>query len=119
MATDCEKLSESAQRIFERLRPYFPPDSWKKPQYTEEGKVCENGWYDLRLSADRTRLISAKLSAIATFVEIQASMHRDGHGSLEKFTESHFPRSIQYLAEQLLILRDLDFQIETGDLVGM
>ena len=70
-------------------------------------------------NADRKRLEAWEKSMIGYLVEIQASMYRDKHsGSLDGFTNVTFPRTIQRHAEILLIVTDLDFQIETGDIVG-
>jgi len=68
--------------------------------------------------ADRERLEGRQKSLIGYLVEIQAIRYRDEHeGSLDGFTNVPFPRTIQHQAEILLILNDLDFQIETMDIV--
>jgi hypothetical protein len=120
MAIDCEQLSPNAQKIFEKLKPYYPPDPWDKPQWFPEGIVHEIGSprYDLRKSADRQKLIDWVLHMLGVIVETDASIYaKKRHGSLKGFTRTHFSRMLQHEAEFLLILRDLDFQIETMDLV--
>ena len=117
MPTDCERLSENAQGIFKLLEAHFPPDPWKKPQWTVEGKVFDNGWFDLRKGEDRKRLTEKKKNFLGYLVEIEASRHRKDNGRLDGFTNQCFTEIMRKHAEILLILNDLDFQIETGDIV--
>ena len=122
MARDCVELSAKAQEIFARMQPYFPPDPWNTPRWMAEGMVHDNGWYDLRLAADRTRLEEKRRSFIGSMVVTAASSYREKTkvtGSLAGFSDERFSFMIQHEAELLLLLQDLDFQIETGDLVGM
>lgn len=117
MATDCKTLTANARKIFERLTAHFPPDPWKNPQWTEEGKVYDNGWHDLRTSADRTKLTEKALHTLGGMVELSASIHRKKHRSLQGFGRAHFPKMMFRTLEILHLLRELDFQIETLDLV--
>ena len=128
LMVDCEKLNPNAQKIFENLKPYFPPNPWKKPCWEPEGRVCPSGntiWYDLRKSADRNKLIDQERETIGHQTQIAASIHQQNNkcvpngelGWLKDFTFQHFPRSMQHGVELLLLLLDLDFQIETGDIV--
>ncbi|MEK7654377.1 MAG: hypothetical protein AAB345_03850 [Patescibacteria group bacterium] len=117
MATDCEKLSPAAKKIFDKLKPFYPPDPWRKPRWEKDGVVIDNGTYDLRRHADRKRLEDNRQSFLGYMLALAASIHRDGAGSMQGFTEKHFSEHMQQVAEQLLLLRDLDFQIETVDLV--
>lgn len=119
MTRDVDVLSPKAQVIFAKLELYFPPDPWKNPRWLPEGIVKDNWVYDLRKNADRKRLETWENSMIGYSVKTQASMYRDKHqGSLDGFTDTTFPRSIRRHVEVLLIVSDLDFQIETGDIVG-
>ena len=113
---DCEQLSSNAQKIFEKLKPFFPPDPWKRPQLVSEGRVYDNGWFDLRRSADRKKLEEQKKSLLGYLVHMEALMYREKNRSLEGFTKEHFPEIIKTHVEILLLLSDLDFQIETADL---
>ncbi len=116
--TDCETLSDGASQIFRKLEPHFPPDPWNKPQWEAEGIVSNNGKFDLRKSFDRDRLERQVRSTIASFVEVKAGVYTKEHGgSLGGFEIDHFGPMIRQKMELLLILRDLDFQIETGDLL--
>ncbi len=117
MATDCEKLSANAQSIFERLKPHFPPDPWNKPQWHEDGRVYDNGWYDLRLSVDRDRLMEMRRRLLGSLVEIQAGVIIKRVGSLARFTYEHFTSHMQEVVELIRDLNELDFQIETLDLI--
>lgn len=117
MAINCEVLSPNAQAIFKKLEPYFPLGPWKDAYWLEEGKVRDNGWFDLRLAADRNRLMEQKKSFLGYLVEGAASSFRNKTGSMEGFANEPFSPLTQAHAEILLLLNDLDFQIETLDLV--
>ena len=121
MARDCEEFSKEAGVIFKRLEPFFPPDPWKNPQWMEEGIVIDNGKFDLRLSADRQKLIQKIESTLGYFVQNAASAYRARRSprSLEGFETEHFGEMIKNKAELLLIIEDLDFQIETYDAVSI
>ena len=56
MARDCEVLSANAKAIFEKFKPFFPPDPWGNPRLWEDGRIKDNWDYDLKKSADRERL---------------------------------------------------------------
>ena len=81
--------------------------------------MYDNVWHDLRKYETRRRLIGEQISILGAWVELCAEMHRKDRkdGTLRGFTQQHFTRSMQHRAELLLLLRDLDFQIETLDLV--
>ena len=119
MATDCEVLSEGAKIIFEKIKPYFPPDPWNSPNWLEEGVVRDNGFFDLRKSQDRTRLIEKTTSALGSFVETVAGVYHTKNGSLEGFEIDHFGMMIRNKVGLLFVLKDLDFQIETMDFVDL
>ena len=114
---DCEALTPSAQKIFETLKPHFPPNPWGRPQWQKEGIVIDNWTYDLRKAADRTRLIDWTIRLIGPAVELEARMLEKEKGSIDTLTEHKFNDHIRHLAKLLLILRELDFQIETQDIV--
>ncbi len=117
MATDCGQLSRNARKIFRKFKAYYPPDPWKNPQWIEEGKVYDNGWHDLRTSIHRDKLIERRLLSLGNWVRLVASMYRKKQGTLKGFTSEHFTKGMQRDAEVLLLLEDLDFQIETLDIV--
>lgn len=114
---DHEGLSVDARAIFEKIKPHFPLDPWGKPRWTEEGKVFDNGWFDLRKKADRRRLEEQRKSFLGYLVQVRARAYRDrNHQSIEGFAGEPFSQVIEDYAELLLFLEDLDFQIETMDL---
>jgi len=117
MNTDCGALSSSAKKIFARIKPFFPPDPWKNQMWADDGRVNTNGWYDLRKSADRKRLMEEKKNFLGYLVESEANMFLEVIGSLERFTSCQFTEMMKREAQLLLLLRDLDFQIETMDVV--
>ncbi len=117
MRTNCERLSDNARKIFDKIKPFYPPNPWKKPQWNEDGLVFDNGWLDLRKSSDRDCLQNQKESSIGFSVKIAALVYRDKHKSLEGFSQEHYSKSIENSVALLLLLEDLDFQIETMDLV--
>ena len=117
MATDCDELSPNARKIFEKLKVFYPPDSWKNPQFTEDGKVLDNRWYDLRKSKDREALEESTRKFLGYVVEINALGHYQKNGSLTGFTEQKYSPVMTKSLEILMLLNDLHFQIETLDLI--
>ena len=117
MGTNRAKLSPNALRIFKKTKKYYPPDPWGNPRWIVDGRVYINGWLDLCKSEDRKSLMEAKKSLLGHVVELEASSYRNKNGSLKGFNRQCFPRIIQDVAELLLLLNDLDFQIETMDIV--
>lgn len=117
MGRDCESLSLKAREIFEKMAKFFPPDPWGRPRFENEGRVYDNGWYDLRKSKDRRRLIEKTRSSIGYVVETKAALFIKKNGSLSGFYKQCFSMTVKLKAEFLLLLGDLDFQIETGDIV--
>ncbi|MDO8495265.1 MAG: hypothetical protein Q7S32_01905 [bacterium] len=117
MATDCEKLSPKALEIFEKIQKFYPPTPWSNPRCTPGGMVCDNRWFDLCKSEDRKSLMEGKKSSLGHMVEIQASVYIKKEGSLKRFSRRSFGLMIQNTVELLLLLNDLDFQIETMDIV--
>ncbi len=118
MATDCDNLSENAQKIFDKLQEFFPPDPWKKPQWEKCGRVRDSStWYDLRKSADRQNRIKWEQHMIGYIIGLAADSYRKKHnGSLQGFGKQGVSKMVEKFAELLLIYEDLDYQIETGDL---
>ncbi len=116
MARDVETLSPKAAAIFAKLKLFYPVGAFNMIQWEEVGRVHNNGWYDLRLHAERERLEKNRLSMIGYLVRAEASMFVKTHGSLDDFTRHHFTTHMKELAEQLLILDELSFQIETLDI---
>jgi hypothetical protein len=117
MNTDCKRLSKNAREIFVKLGRFYPADPWNKPRWLKVGRIHDNGWYDLRKSTDRNRLIEKTERALGYSVKIAASIHKKKYGSMRGFTTACFSKMMQHQAELLLILEDLDFQIETQDLI--
>ena len=119
------ELSYSARKIFENLKPYFPSDPWNNPCWKPEGLVNSNGWHDLRKREDRERLIDQEKQSLGYQVFIEATLYRKNHGCVPRgelgwmtdFEHHHIARSMQHGAELLLLLLDLDFQIQTLDLL--
>ena len=114
---DCEKFSPKAQEIFNKLKEHYPPDPWEQPNWKEEGLVYANGWLDLRKAADRKKLMEKQKSFIGYLAELAADAYRRKHGSLDGFNCVAYGQGARKTAEQLLLLNDLDFQVETMDLV--
>ena len=110
---DCEKLSPNALKIFEKIKTYYPPDPWKNLQWKEEGLVYDNGWHDLRKGDDRGKLIGRWEHTIGSTIVMFASQNKN-----KKLTRSvfHFKMSKRWI-EIAVLLKELDFQIETLDLV--
>lgn len=117
MPTDCTELSPAAQAIFAKLEPFFPPDPWKRPCWFADGQVIDNGKHDLRKAADRKQLKERYEGFIGYSITLDAGNYRAEHGSLEGFTEQRHSQIVSSYAERILLLKDLDFQIETQDFV--
>lgn len=126
--TDTKKLSKNALKIFKKLKPYYPPDPWKNPSWKEDGTVryaSSGAWLDLKKASDRKALEDSLKSSIGYGVYIDALIYKDKHkqvpngraGWLKNFTSERFTKVIQHTVEQLIILNDLDFQIETQDII--
>ncbi|MDP2629695.1 MAG: hypothetical protein Q8P45_03295 [Candidatus Harrisonbacteria bacterium] len=115
MARDCEQLSPAAQAIFAKLKPFFPPDPWKRPRWQEEGIIIDNGTFDLRKYEDRKRLEEVHGRHIAFQIITEASQHQD---NLDDYAIGGSPMSklLRKHIKIVLILQDLDFQIETTDI---
>lgn len=112
---DCKKLSPNALEIFEKIKAYYPLDPWNKLQWYQEGKVYDNGWHDLRKAEDRDKLIK-KYEHIIGHVIVLSARNKMERG--EVFTKSVFNfRASKRWIEIAGLLYDLDFQIETLDLV--
>ena len=110
------QFSPAAFEIFKKLEPFYPPNPWGRPQWLEGGRVYANGWLDLRDGADREKLMENTRQVIATFVEVAADIHLKEGKSLESFDNERYSKAVVHELERLFILKDLDFQIETGDL---
>lgn len=117
MARNCDRLSVNARKIFDKIKPYFPDDSYGARQWTVNGQICDNGtWYDLCQSDARKFLIQKQESFLGHLVGLNASMYRRKNGgSLEGFSKRNFTLTMQHHAELLLLYEDIDFQIETLD----
>ena len=112
---DCKELSPNALNIFKQIKKYYPPDPWNEPRWTEEGKVFDNGWYDLRTGGDRGKLIGHYEYQIGATVVIFAEGVKKRN---EELTESVLNLSLsKKWIELTILLKELDFQIETLDLV--
>lgn len=120
MNTNCKELSKKAREIFEKIKDHFPPDPWKNPQWREEGIVISNGTFDLRRSADRKALMDREQSQIGYIVvTIDAASARDktdGTVTVELSRRTYNPMIMRHV-NLYLLLNDLDFQIETTDVI--
>ena len=111
------QLSPAAFEIFKKLEPFYPPDPWGKTQWKEGGFVYHNGWLDLRKKPGRDQLERQVRETIAMFVEMSAGLYLKEKGTLKGFDREPYPTAVMHQVELLFILRDLDFQVETGDFV--
>lgn len=112
---DCEKLSPNALKIFEKIKVCYPPDPWKAPQWTEYGTVYDNGWHDLRKSEDRNKLMERYTSAIGRIILMTARISRDQSKEL-RGCDINLKMCERWI-DLVILLEELDFQIETMDLV--
>ena len=112
---DCVELSPNARKIFEKITTYYSPDPWGHPQWTEEGKVFDNGWHDLRLAKDRDKLIKWHEYLIWHHLVEAARTINDKKLKLTR-TVFNFKMSKRWI-ELTVLLYELCFQIETLDLV--
>lgn len=112
---EVKDLTPNSLEIFEKIKEHYPPDPWKNPQWTAEGKVYDNGWRDLRVKKDRAFLINWYEHLLgSTIVTFTQGKVRKG----KKLTKSDFNiKMFRKWIELVVWLRDLDFQIETMDLV--
>lgn len=108
---DCETLSPNARKIFDKIKEHY-----LNPQWTEDGTVFDNGWQDLRKGEVRGRLIERCEHQIGAVIVMLAKGTKEKG---EKITESVFDfRLSRRWIELAVLLYELDFQIETVDLVG-
>ena len=112
---DCEKFSPNAREIFNEITKYYPPNPWNQPQWTEDGKVFDNGWHDLRKEFDRTWLITWYERLIGSTIVTLAGDRKNKGGKLTRDVFS-IKLSKRWI-ELAVLLKELDFQIETLDLV--
>ena len=112
---DCVELTPNARKIFGEITAYYQPDPWKNPRCTDNGRVSDNGWHDLRNKADRDKLIRFYEHLIGSTVVSSARNARDKHLEL---TDSvlNLQMSKRWI-ELAILLHELDFQIETLDQV--
>ncbi len=112
------ELSAKSQAIFLKMKPWFPNDSWGNAKWHAEGIVNNGRRYDLRKSADRNALIEWELLMIGSAIENSASVYATKHkGEYVGYELEQVGSMVAKRAELVRHLRDLDFQIETGDLV--
>lgn len=112
---DCQELSPNARKIFERIKEYYPLDPWGKQQWSEEGTVTDNGVFDLKKAEDRSKLISRYESLIGSTIVMFAKSESDTGNKITRKV-FHFKMSKKWI-ELAVLLHELDFQIETMDLV--
>src|SRR3989344_2441299 len=108
---EVKELTPNSLKIFEKIKEHYPPDPWQNPQWTPEGKVYDNGWRDLRVKKDRDFLIHWYEHLIgSTIVTFTADIVRQSN----KLNKSGFNLKMYgKWIELTVLLRDLDFQIET------
>lgn len=112
---DCQELTPNARRIFGQITAYYPPDPWKNPRWTDNGRVNNNGWHDLRNKNDREKLVKWYEHLIGSTVVSSARNAKDKHQEL-----THSVLNLQMSRrwiELAILLHELDFQIETLDQV--
>ena len=117
---DCEKLSVNALKIFEQIKAHYPPNPWGSPCWQEEGLVQDYSnttWYDLRKSEDRNKLAEQYTSAVGRSVLLTASIFRREKKELRP-CDINLKMCERWL-ELVCLIEELDFQIETMDLVDM
>ncbi len=112
---NCDQLSPNALKIFEQIKVYYPLDPWKKQRLYAEGKIYDNGWYDLRKAEDRDKLIK-KYEHIIGHVIVLSARNKMERGEVLTKSVFNFRASKRWI-EIAGLLYDLDFQIETLDLV--
>lgn len=118
MSPQPQPLSPKAQAIFDKLQPFFPPDSFGNVCWEREGVVIQNAKrLDLRDKDVRRSLENHYQQIVGSTVSLQAKAFRKKKGSLAEFAFERYPTMIIDWLEILLILDELDFQIETLDLV--
>lgn len=112
---DCEKLTPNAQKIFEQIKEHYTPDSWNIQQWTEDGHIYDNGWKDLKKQEVRYKLMNFYENVIGSSVitSAEAEQRRAGKYGKKVF---NFKMSKRWI-DIVILLRALDFQIETMDLV--
>lgn len=113
---DCEKLSPNALKIFEKIKACYPPDSWDNPQWTEDGKVFDNGWHDLRKSEIRNKLIHRHEHFVGHHIFSAFKLAKEKQQELTGCWALNIQTFKRWL-EIIDLLYELDFQIETYDLV--
>ena len=120
MDAETPPLSEKSRIIFKKLEPLFQPGPFPgQINWQEEGVVVDQTvFYDLRKREDRERLERSYSQLIGhTVFTLKAKPYAEKNGSLEGFEhEHHSPMIVRWL-QILLIVDELDFQIETMDLV--
>lgn len=112
---DCDQLSPNARKIFENIKAYYPPDPWGDPRWEEAGRVYGNGWKDLRKKEDRDTLVNWYKFLIGSIIITSAIENKIRRKKLDR-SVFHFKMSKNWI-ELAVLLEELDFQIETLDLV--
>ncbi|OHA35040.1 MAG: hypothetical protein A2928_04035 [Candidatus Taylorbacteria bacterium RIFCSPLOWO2_01_FULL_45_15b] len=113
---DCQKLSPKARKIFNSLKPYFPPDPWGKARWKKDGRVCDNGEFDLRKSEDKDKIQHLKRLLIGHELEMMYRRYREKyHLPLEGISNMPLTPLLKDTLEITRLLAELDYQIETGD----
>lgn len=118
---DVEKLSPKALEIFKKLQPHYPLGAFGRPQWLPEGKIEDNGVFDLRTAAGRKKLEGQLLTVIGYVIRNSAHVYKRQKGvglCIAGFEEERIGRGVRDFVEVLLILGELDFQIETLDPVS-
>lgn len=116
--TDCEQLSSNARRIFEKMKEHYPPNPWGESCWKEDGLVQDYSntiWYDLRKSRDRQTLIDKYISDIGRRIVLTARSFRKEKKKLRACDINL--KACERWIDLVMLLGDLDFQIETMDLV--
>ncbi len=115
MSQDCAVLSPKARAIFEKLKPFFPPDPWGGEHWFEDGRVFDNTMYDLRKSAVRKKLLDETMHTIGYMLYVDVGVYKDQHGTLVGFENEKLSPIVQRPLELLCLLFELHHQIDTMD----
>ncbi|MBI3632950.1 MAG: hypothetical protein HY226_01515 [Candidatus Vogelbacteria bacterium] len=110
---NCKELSSDAQKIFEKIKMFFPPDKRGKSRSDGVGRVfarnllCEPRWYDLRKSREIASLMFGVSRLIDQWLDNSSTLYRVNHGSMKGFGRQRFNKSVESLLELKWLLIDM------------
>ena|SRR3989344_3734812 len=110
------EIKSEGEKIFNSLRPYFPPDPWGKARWKKDGRVYDNGEFDLLKSEDRDKIQYLKRLLIGHELEMMYRRYREkNYLPLESISNMPLTPLLKDTLEIAHILAELDYEIETGD----